>query len=218
MESTITTKERPILFSGPMVRAILAGRKTVTRRLWKMPHGCIWHVDGNAKGEATGSICDSDSPWWGSVDEIACPHGSLGDRLWVRETWTPDHSAFYPNYPVIYRADGYDPRELFSTERPGHVYSPEQRAWFPFKWRPSIFMPREHCRIVLEIESVRAERLHEITDDDAVKEGFRSGRDKTGHSPRDQFALLWDTLNGRGAWHANPWVWVIEFKRINNER
>lgn len=228
MSTEVITKERPILFSGPMVWAILDGRKTVTRRLWKMPPGCIWHVDGNAKGEATGSICDSDSPWWGSVDEIACPHGSLGDRLWVRESLRGVRDTKFNDgelMPVCsYAADGT------------HIWSTTEGHREPWTWKrstlPSIHMPRWACRIVLEIVSVRVERLQEITEEDAAKEGMHEfklptgsvfGYDRNGTPGKDvctsaagAFATLWTKLNGRDSWHANPWVWRIEFKRINN--
>ena len=193
----VTTKERPILFSGPMVRAILDGRKTQTRRVAKPL-------------------------------DITCPYGSPGDRLWVRETWTPDHAAFYPHFPVCYRA-GFGPEY---ERKNGHVWSSEQNAWFPWKWRPSIHMPRWASRITLEITGVRVERLNDISEEDAIAEGIHQfaalslwGNDPkgtpaklVGGNPQEAFALLWESINGEGSWALNPWVWVIEFKRVDGHQ
>lgn len=226
---TSQTKERPIIFSGPMVNAILAGRKTVTRRVMKPqpPDGYVSMVRD----------CDCGGNWWFSnmppqrgafsVGEHAkwenvfprCPYGPPGHHLWVRETWSPDHAAFYPNFPVIYRADfGPEPER---NER-GETYSPEQKAWYPFKWRSPIHMPRQCSRITLEVIDVRVERLQAITETDADAEGVaeceffdaaKRGHPLTPH--RTAFAWLWALIHGWGSWCTNPWVWVVSFKRVD---
>lgn len=229
--STVT-KERPILFSAPMVRAILAGRKTMTRRVvrpqpdqsceayWRCVSSTrksnigTWTPRGGAI-KASGEIPQAGSP-------VRCPYGAPGDRLWVRETWTPDHRDFYPHFPAVYKADGgYD----YERNEKGEVYSPEQKSWYPYRWRPSIYMPRWASRIDLEVTAVRVERLHDCDDADAMAEGMHKfhglelyGHDRNGTagnlvggSPREAFALPWESIHGAGAWDENPWVWVVGF-------
>lgn len=187
-------KERPILFSAPMVRAILAGDKTQTRRIAKD----VRHPDlGNVY--APGALVLEREPQ--HVIERACPYGRPGDRLWVRETWgyNPDH----PGMPwhACYRAD------------PGMEYD-------GIKWKPSIHMPRAACRIKLEITDVRVERLQDISDFDAEDEGTRiwaAEVQKNGNkfsSIRSAWQAMWESINGSDSWQANPWVWVVEFRRI----
>lgn len=232
MPKTATAlREKPILFSSEMVRAILDGRKTITRRVVK-PQPEFGGAGGKGGAEW------NDPRWWGyeAADGtwvslakndwcdscIRAPY-EVGMRLWVRETWSPDHAAFYPNFPIVYRAD-FGP-EYDRNDR-GEVYSSEQKAWYPFQWRPSIFMPRHLSRITLEIVSVRVERLQEITNEDAELEGFTGhyspayvsmgeivGPD--GQEPIEEFRELWGNLNGKTfPWESNPWVWRVEFKRI----
>jgi hypothetical protein len=206
-------KERPILFSGPMVRAILDGRKTQTRRVIKNQE---WY---NLKGEYGDRLR--------SVDR--CPYGTAGERLWVRETWTPDHAPFYPHFLVAYRADaGFD----YERNERGETYSPEQKAWFPYRWRPSIHMPRWASRITLEITGVRVERLKSISEADAMAEGIHKYHDlelygcdpkgtpgpMVGGSASEAFFHLWEKINGDGSVNANPWVWVIEFRKTGAAR
>lgn len=208
-------KERPILFSGPMVRAILAGNKRQTRRVLKPQYDgdslCAPEWFSPAIEDKHGMLTDG-TPIFGTYDKygeygIRCPYGGPGDRLWVRETWTRDHAEFYPYLPIAYRADGG-----FEYERTdGKVYSPELRAWFPFKWRPAIFMPRSESRITLEIVRVGIERLNAISEQDILREGMCGGGPP---GRRKSFIDLWEKLNGAGSWDSNPWVWVIEFKRL----
>ena len=192
----MTVKERPIIFSAPMVRAILEGRKTQTRRLVKCPK------KHNAK-RFFAEIQDG-----GIAD---CPRGAPGDDLWVKETWgIPSPCRCGTCEPlnvkhVSYRAD-------FTGEK------------FVDRWRPSIFMPRWASRITLEVVSVRVERLQEISDEDVLAEGIeRPGHGypvglplvpiHTFPVPRVAFTRLWDSLAKPGAeWASNPWVWVIDFK------
>lgn len=203
------SKERPILFSGPMVRALLDGRKTQTRRVWKMPRGCEWYAEMG--GEAEGWFVDPDQPWWLHVEECRPPHGRPGDRLWVRESFAhiyrgnvqPEKRA--PE-DVAYMADKLTPDP--------YVYG---------SWKPSIHMPRWASRITLEITSVRVERLQDISDADCVSEGcgalpaaigcpMTSAPGET--IPRAMFRALWESINGTDSWAANPWVWAIEFRRL----
>jgi hypothetical protein len=173
-------KERPILFSGPMVRAILDGRKTQTRRVVKL------------RNDSCGDPIMPNDP------RMPCPFGGPGDRLWVKETHGPSAGG------MVYRADG-------GTACPDGG-----------KWRPSIFMPRWASRITLEVTGVRVERLQDISQADAMAEGVTQGvyRGLTGSivaTCEDQvvegYRELWQSINGPGSWDANPWVWVVEFKR-----
>ncbi|HYW57717.1 MAG TPA: hypothetical protein VE934_12195 [Polaromonas sp.] len=229
-------KERPILFSAPMVRALLDGCKTQTRRAIKLPH-----INPLGKWEAM--------PWGGpdggktregktvpvtmaightrTGDILGCPHGQPGDRLWVRETWycddyrvqsgpyllPPDQtaSAMRDNGTLVYRADDPAP------------YEQEQPVW-----RPSIHMPRWASRMTLEITDVRVERLQDISEVDAVAEGCvhyepanHLSHGGWSHDKRyvhktatESYVTLWEQINGPGSWNVNPWVWVIEFKVI----
>lgn len=190
-------KERAILFSGAMVRAILEGRKTQTRRVIKNTglyaiedhHGTI-----TAKRERAALATQ-------------CRFGIPGDRLWVRETWQgplideelDDEFRQSPDYfkkPAFcaYRATD----KLDAINADGEALG----------WRPSIHMPRWACRILLEITSVRVERLKDIGHEDAMAEGM------AWDDAVYDYSRLWDSLNGNGSWDANPWVWVIEFKRV----
>jgi hypothetical protein len=193
-------KEHPILFSGPMVQAIIEGRKTMTRRVVKYPtkdgeYG--WHPTLGGMQYLPGG---STRPF--------CPYGQPGDRLWVRETFANiNKPGIKPEY--IYRAD---PVEIDEYENDGG------------KWKPSIHMPRQASRLTLEIVSVRVERLQDISEEYAKSEGVTRLRlSETLNIPRSwvgAFADFWDSINSkRGySWGSNPWVWVIEFKRIEVER
>lgn len=186
-------KERPILFSAPMVRAILSGQKTVTRRVAKP----VKHPDlGNIY--APGALVLENEPQ--HVIDRACPYGQPGERLWVRETF-----AVYGDkkmHVIHYRAD-----------RPHHV---GQKG---MGYKPSIHMPRWACRILLEITAVRIERLRDITAEQALAEGVTSCVESLApsgniYSQVELFGLLWSSINGTDSWNANPWVWVVEFKRV----
>lgn len=208
--------ERPILFSGAMVRAILAGEKTVTRRPVK------WRESGFAGGRREPDGCP-DAPTWehrgghtvGHVCSGGGFHGApvlhvpalVGDRLWVRETWRPDHS--HDVNDTRYRAD-----LPAGTE-------PEIANVYP--WRPSIHMPRKRSRLLLDVVSVRVERLHDITDADLQREGINNphaamfGRTND-ESRRAMFAKTWAGAYGQASWNANPWVWRVEFRRVEAVR
>ena len=199
-------KERPILFNAPMVRAILNRSKTQTLRIVKPqpPMGCRYEINGNHNK----ACCIFDAPDLpggigfcpprGKSDHLVpCPYGAPGDRLWVRETWATslqpeNHEHAKDGY--TYRAD----------------WTQEDDSLRDFLWRPSIFMPRAASRITLEIETVRVERLNDIREDGAIAEGVGYAAYIT---PLKSFKTLWNTINGPGSWDANPFVWVIEFKR-----
>jgi len=205
-------RERPILFSGPMVRAILDRRKTQTRRV----------IVDRAKDE-DGWI--TTCPGEGFTPELvrrdfACPYGDPGDRLWVRETWA---SVPATAYRCSVEEDG---------SQVAHKESPDGYGWAIYRagwthcapsWKPSIHMPRWASRLTLEITDVRVERVQSITDDDAWDEGcadFVGEPIDAGErwilpreAPRDEYRRLWDKLNAKRGygWDANPWVWALTF-------
>ncbi|KDR25451.1 hypothetical protein [Caballeronia zhejiangensis] len=230
-------KERPILFSGPMVRALLEGRKTQTRRVVKLPHSNpLGQWEPTTIGGLTGgrtkdgqTIPEQGAIWHTRTgDCLMCPYGAPGDRLWVRETFSTDFRNHYPFDDVWYAADDDRRNEIEVRDGVKGIYSPEHREHVPFRWRPSIHMPRAASRITLEITSVRAERLHDISEADAANEGLhmlpasgryvvQKGEQYFGGADRDArvvFADLWDRINGAGAWDVNPWVWAVTFTVI----
>ncbi len=234
-------RERPILFSGPMVRAILDGTKTQTRRVVKLPHENplgTWEptrIGGAGGGKlANGSeIKEQGAIWHTRTGEIlACPHGEPGDRLWVREAWqfadwTEDGQPY-----VRYAADG----EVRFCEGAGeggelvdvwaHLSRPENyeidNKAADRRWRPSIHTPRWASRITLAVTSVRVERLQDISETDAIAEGCHDSdgapTQELSGTARGAYALLWDDLNADRSfgWDVNPWVWVVEFRRVAN--
>jgi hypothetical protein len=221
-------KERPIIFSAPMVRAILDGTKTVTRRVvTPQPHrvdekriNCAEPGDRPivvtqpAGWEWRSLYAADDGGHFASGLAMQSPYGLAGDRLWVKETFTHITGN---GIRVHFHADGepigHDGKVL--DTRPGTR-----------RWMPSIFMPRKISRILLEVVSVRAERLHDITEDDARREGVERHDDdgvtyygplNRGHAcAKIAFERIWDEINGeRAAWSTNPWVWRVEFKRLD---
>jgi len=194
-------KERPILFSGPMVRAILENRKTQTRRVVKCPIWMTKEVD----------MLNPASPHhYGDVSTIKpCPYGQPGDHLWVRESWNVSGLAFLRK-----------PRETAFAAPSAWKYQATDDGSWQRGWRPSIHMPRWASRILLEIVSVRVERLQDISEEDALAEGVDFHcTDPTclichGFCGIQCYRELWEKINGTGSWDANPWVWVVEFKRI----
>lgn len=204
-------KERPILFSAPMVRALLAGTKTQTRRIVKLAEfgpttasGDGWDWDFRDRRARWNSYTTKQL-----VESKHNPYGAPGDRLWVREAFTHITGN---GIRVHYRADG-EP-----TDRDGRVLPTE--PGLP-RWRPSIFMRRSESRITLEVTGVRVERLQSINAIDAIREGVvhdaRDTWDGNVTYPLVRFRSLWEQINGPKSWDANPWVWVVEFKRIDVE-
>lgn len=226
-------KERPILFNGPMVRAILDGRKTMTRRIVKpQPEQPASACHSNHVSKHAAPYLDaycsqhkttenprgmSDQWCWWQIDDrqclptFRCPYGQPGDKLWVRETW--DFRPWPTNdcpgaVRIAYGADGHQLDAIAPAGWNPLLYSRE-------RWRPSIHMPRWASRITLEIVSVRVERLQDIDEHAALKEGVDGWvKDTRCETARDGFITLWESINGPGSWDANPWVWAIEFKRI----
>lgn len=214
--------EHPILFNGDMVLAILDGRKTQTRRVIKpQPDHCHYWKETGLLPQAGGRT-------------INCSHGQPGDRLWVREThvfeWYEDEPRSKDGRPIFYYAgDGTEfdePHWLYPHYRAtdpapdlcyedGDGYSDDDPQC---KWLPSIHMPRWVSRITLEIVNVRVERVQEITDDDAIQEGVDSTNTSIPGYARTRFMNLWNSINAKRGfgWDANPWVWAIEFKRVDN--
>lgn len=210
--------ERPILFSAAMVKAILEGRKTQTRRVIKpQPSADARPMPSSSEGRQ--------SDYWSvftGVDDVAglkCPYGGAGDQLWVRETWRCRGGREYEyqreQKAIVYRATA----ELIDAVTDHH-------------WRPSIFMPRWASRLTLEVVKIRAERLLQISEADARAEGCPFTWDGKTYDPpppsvdrwqgygRASFFLLWDKLNAQRGFgvEANPWVWVVEFKRLEVDR
>lgn len=215
-----TVRERPILFSGPMVRAILDGRKTQTRRLVKPQPGAagMEMLSGNVspRGErmryhAIEVGGGYDAMFW------TCPYGQPGDRLWVKEAcWIGEKAP-----QATMQVGGYDAGLATATHR-FKAYREEwgdKKPWEAMgavtgRWRPSIHMPRWASRITLEITNVRVQRLNDISDDDAKAEGWDA--ETAGQHPYGWYRALWDEINGKGSWAANPWVWALTFRRIDH--
>ena len=212
-------KDRPILFSGPMVRAILEGRKTQTRRIVKpQPElqlkSARWM---RCADEQHALFTQHDGELCGQMASTRkCPYGKPGDRLWVRETWAPfirgDGGRGWVDL-VRYRADGAE-RQVDDHEDLDRI---SEKG---YHWRPSIHMPRWASRITLEVVGVRVERLQDISEEDAKAEGPQMDGRYWGDNPgcfdhRPAFQSLWESINGLGSWNANPWVWVVEFKPVD---
>lgn len=227
-------KERPVIFSAPMVRAILEGRKTQTRRVAKLNiAGRLGRLSSQWHPEHPGAVA-------------VCPYGQPGDRLWVRETWAVQraepcepHERDWQDLhsPIIrYLADGATRKVQGNRSTGSGIYhGPVEKT------RVSIHMPRWASRILLEITDVRVERVQAIDDGDALEEGIHTVDIGSGYSPqfsafsdqwqaivesqtrshdwpRDAFRDLWNAINAlRGfGWYANPWVWAITFKRVED--
>lgn len=222
-------KERPILFNAEMVRAILDGRKVQTRRdIRPQPTidrmgNFIWNgwnfgqeIGGKPRSDAIASPLPS-----GATGKVLCPYGKPGDQLWVRETFQPifadgfDHdSSPYPNYKTGF---GY---AISYPATDGIIEFVDGDDNITSRCKPAIHMPRWASRIQLEITGVRVERLNDISTDDIRAEGivqrFPGVNDQfTPEILKGAFIDLWESINGAGSWQSNPWVWVIEFKRIN---
>lgn len=227
-------KEHPILFSGPMVRALQDGSKTQTRRVVK-PQPTHFNPVGVPRRVI---------PTGGPSDVIRCPYGQPGDRLWVRESWqfydwtedgqpcarfAADNATTWPLRIPEEQADRLN--EIWAGLSAPENYSIDNHAR-DRRWRPSIHMPRWASRITLEITGVRVERLQDISEADARAEGVaelpgqaaergcwwtadpRAGASLHGRTPSGGFRLLWEQINGPTSWDANPWVWVVEFRRL----
>ena len=199
-------KERPILFNAQMVRAILSGSKTQTRRIVKPQPNAVhdgepyWYIGGY---RVWGYRPAAAVPLRAGGNPLPCPYGQVGDRLWVREAWARDDE----DGALMYRADlGRDPcADLWEQGRLEGVPR--------YRWRPSIHMQRWACRINLQITDVRIERVQDISRGDAMAEGCPFSNMAAGPDPRQWYSDLWKQINGPASWEPNHWVWVVEFRR-----
>lgn len=218
-------KERPMLFSGPMVRALLDGSKTQTRRVVK------YSIKGPSEPMDTFDWYDKSGKWVGAHGRgypfkktnaaLLCPYGQPGRQLWVRETWRGVVNIAPPGH-YKYAVARYIP----DREHCRRVEYAATQAADGEPWRPSIHMPRWASRITLEITGVRVERLQDISEADAIAEGivsqpYHEGRFLSEHRPSISYPSacaayrdLWEAINGPGSWDANPWVWAVGFKRV----
>lgn len=204
-------KERGMIFNAEMVRAILDGRKTQTRRVLATYQDAVkfcpeWDVNGKQIFIVLG---EKDHTGMNPViTAIPCPFGQPGDRVWVRETFRV-HSRATDVATLVYRASV---RNSWTEQTHRVPIAVCDKPATPEKWTPSIHMPRWASRITLEITGVRVERLNSITESDAEAEGVTD----TGFGDLlvDGYRYLWKSIYGEESWAANPWVWVIEFKRV----
>ena len=198
---------RPILFSGPMIRALLDGRKTQTRRVMKPQpsdgfapevYGTVHKIrDGQFVMRKGHPIDIGYGPInWDGDEAYPCPNGKPGDLLWVRETWADLRGGGF-GFQFAYAA---------STDSRGN----EIRREYGVKWKPSIHMPRQASRLTLRITDVRVLRLQDISESDARAEG----RSLTPGDPAGYFPETWERINGPGSWDANTWVWALTFTII----
>lgn len=196
--STTAVKERPILMSAAMVRAILDGKKTQTRRIIK--------PQPSLKDRNTFTTETMTEAWQAGFVPVDCPYGNRGWKLWVRETW---------------RCFG-GPEYEYQREPKSIVFKATADIIDSGPWKPSIFMPRWACRIVLLIEEIRVERLQQISEEDCRKEGCSGGHDSIpdypySATPREHYRDIWTRINGKKgprSWDADPFVWVVQFRRV----
>lgn len=211
--------ERPIFFNAEMVRAVLNGSKTQTRRIMKAQPEAIPKEDEFGEPGFWIPFNAGQTMVRNEEMRIACPFGLKGDRLWVRETFRV-HSRATDVATLVYKASQ---RQSWTQQTHRVPASVCNKPAVIEKWTPSIHMPRWASRITLEITGVRVERLQSINEDDARAEGvtWKSATQgviaKPGDvlSAKDDFSILWKSIYGEEAWQANPWVWVIEFQRVD---
>lgn len=216
-------RERPIIFNAEMVRAVLDGRKTQTRRIVKgVPSAHDfqgWVLSSTCpKDESKACWAIGKSPILNKPIRVRCPFGAVGDRLWVRETFRV-HSRATDVATLVYKAS----EQQSWTQQTHRV--PIEKCHKPAvvdKWTPSIHMPRWASRIKLEITGVRVERLNSMTERDAIAEGCIGGHNSIpgyhySATPHEHFHHVWQSIYGADSWVANPWVWVVEFRRTEGD-
>ncbi len=203
--------DRPILFSAPMVRAILSGSKSQTRRVLKQATGPSLSVgmDDDEPGVAALSWLWGDGPGHDvheTIKRVNCPYGQPGDRLWVRETFVQGYPLVDGN-PDQFDDDGnLKPLQTWyrASVSPHFCWSDDDGGTVDaVPWKPSIHMPRWASRITLEVTGVRVERLGDLSESDARQEGVAS---------RDEFIELWKSINGQ--WESETWTWVLQFRKV----
>lgn len=253
-------KDRPILFNADMVRALLDGRKTQTRRVMKPqpeptpddypgPKGHWWPCNTVQSMVHIEDEVQNGKEWSGFAAAI-CPYGQAGDRLWVREAWgvvshafdengdrqqwEPDRPAT-PVYEMPFGKGYYHGHVIYAADGGFEWAGDDDGGGEPRSaWKPSIHMPRIASRILLEIVSVSVERLQGISEADAMAEGIElpengtyrdysvKPEDNEGYdyckSAVESYRTLWEKINGSDSWTANPWVWVVEFKRAEDSQ
>lgn len=238
------SKQKPILFSTPMVQAIIAGSKTVTRRIMKTqipPCDHQQYVEAPWKDDPTKwytsdginwccALCGNGTQYSNQFQGIKSPV-QPGDILWVRETWRKyfqtDEFGYTDFSKELIEFKSDNPPMIYQIDCDGSQEFNKDGTEKFIPWKPSIFMPKSAARIWLEIVSVRPERLQDITEEDAVREGIEdspfmptrwkmySGSYDMTEYPVTSFASLWESINGPESWDANPWVWRIEFKVLS---
>ncbi|HEM8551812.1 TPA: hypothetical protein U2Q38_000096 [Citrobacter koseri] len=219
------SKEHGMIFNGEMVRALLDGRKTQTRRIMKnQPAGDYPDTPALVRNVGPGF------QWYGGYGESSifnCPFGAVGDHIWVRETFqgplvSEELFEEYLTHPEKFEMPQYCEYSADGGAKPEYCDLDDNLR---HGWRPSIHMPRWASRILLEITDMRVERFNDICEEDAQAEGVAQLRGGfwqhyqpswTQHqlSARGSFVTLWKSIYGEESWHSNPWVWVIEFKRV----
>ncbi|CDM90435.1 hypothetical protein [Xenorhabdus bovienii] len=249
-------KETPIIFNADMVRAILDGRKTQTRRVIQSPaknmqcqgSEVIRHRALGDKwyGDYVFSMRDKHGTWQDYTHKqfiAKCPRGQIGDRLWVRETFAVLGNE--DGCPIdwdenLIKGDEQQAARIYKAscwQNPSNygLWSiPDRDMQYEGTWRPSIHMPRWASRITLEVTDIRVERLQDIKEEDALAEGIKTGRfgnksnwrdgfyapgdNQPCFSAKEAFKCLWQSIYSEESWNANPWVWVIEFRRVNNDK
>lgn len=211
----------PILFSTPMVVALINERKTMTRRIVKIqPTFNEFNIEPHdSRGFVQKKQVGVNPDKFEVIQQWLCPFGNIGDILWVRETYcfvSLEHAhdlleGVKDRNQIIYKASVHDDWMKYAKEKYG------------YKWKPCIHMPKEACRLFVEITNIRIERLQEIGEQDAVKEGISNNvtkyydylrEDFITESAYHSFFTLWESINGANSWENNPWVWVIEFKQV----
>ena len=216
-------KERPIIFSGDMVKTILDGKKTMTRHLVKFKDFTTDSITPLHIELAEGRYCLFNERNGWLIGYPKCPYGKIGDRLWVRETHHVVGGT--ADYEIEEIKQGLQDIKNFASYKADGYGNPCDGGW-----TSPMFMPRWASRILLEITDIRVERLNDISDEDAVKEGLRilpaSGRyvvspgdqyfGSASHDAVEVFSWLWDSINAKKGypWSSNPWVWVVEFKVV----
>jgi len=220
-------KERGIIFNGEMVKAILDGRKTQTRRIMKVQPEYdqlgLRFITDSSDPSKIGKYVWTESNATGHIQRskpFKCPFGQVGDRLWVRETFATlgnedGHPIDWDNNLVSKRKDSAKVYRASCHQKPNNYglwTVPDKDSDFEGPWTPSIHMPRWASRITLEITDIRVERLRSMTEDDARAEGViaASGPLEVGLAFRE----IWDSIYGQESWQSNPFVWVVEFKRV----